>query len=236
MAKQLTDDELNLRRKARRRLIGAIALTLVVVVALPMVLDSEPKPTDQDIDLRIPAPDKVGEFVPGVAASEVAGASPFAASTVVAVSAPLPASADETTSQAAGYVAVSGVVHDAAKPVDTPTPSVAAPGKQPVAAINSKAEVPSKAQATVNKTPEPKVADRPASVEGYVAQVGAYTNADTAKQEASKLKKLGFKVYTEKIGDKTRVRVGPYAERDKAEKARQLLEKHGLHPTVMSAR
>ncbi|MFZ2525559.1 MAG: SPOR domain-containing protein, partial [Candidatus Ferrigenium altingense] len=64
MAKQLTDDELNIRRKARRRLIGAIALTLAVVVILPMVLDSEPKPTGQDIELRIPAPDKAGEFVP----------------------------------------------------------------------------------------------------------------------------------------------------------------------------
>lgn len=232
MAKQLTDDELNLRRKARRRLIGAIALTLVVVVALPMVLDSEPKPAGQDIDLRIPAPDKVGEFVPGVAASEVAGASPFAVSSVVAVSAPLLVSADETTSQAAGYVAASGAAHDAAKPVAAPVPPVAAPGKQPVTAINPKAEVPNNAQATVNKTPEPKAADRPASVESYVAQVGAYSNADTAKQEASKLKKLGFKAYTEKIGDKTRVRVGPYAERDKAEKARHLLEKHGLHPVV----
>lgn len=235
MAKQLTDDELNLRRKARHRLIGAIALTLVVVVALPMVLDSEPKPTGQDIELRIPAPDKVGEFIPGVAASEVAGASPFAASAVVAASAPLPAPADGAASQAANNVAVSGVAHEVAKPVAVPTPSVAAPGKQSVTPTNSRTEVPGKVQATVNKTPEPKVADRPARVEGYVAQVGAYANADTAKQEADKLKKLGFKVYTEKIGDKTRVRVGPYAEREKAEKARQLLEKHGLHPTVMSA-
>ena len=83
MAKQLTDDELNIRRKARRRLIGAIALTLAVVVILPMVLDSEPKPTGQDIELRIPAPDKAGEFVPGVAVSEVAGALPLAASATV---------------------------------------------------------------------------------------------------------------------------------------------------------
>ena len=233
MAKQLTDDELNLRRKARHRLIGAIVLTLVVVVTLPMVLDSEPKPTGQDIDLRIPAPDKVGEFVPGVAASEVAGASPFAASAVVAVSAPFPAPADGAASQA-DHVAVSAVAQ--AKPVAAPTSSVAAPDKQSVTPASSKAEVPGKAQATVNKTPEPKAADRPARVDGYVAQVGAYANADTAKQEADKLKKLGFKVYTEKIGDKTRVRVGPYAEREKAEKARQLLEKHGLHPTVMSAR
>ena len=86
MAKQLTDDELNLRRKARRRLIGAVSLTLAVVVILPMVLDRVPKPTGQVIELRIPAPDKVSEFVPGVAASEVAGVSPFAASTAEAVS------------------------------------------------------------------------------------------------------------------------------------------------------
>src|SRR3989338_3229864 len=89
MAKQQTEEELNLKRKARRRLIGAVALTLAVVVILPMVLDSEPKLTGQDIELRIPAPDKVGEFVPGVAVSEVAGVSPFAASAVEAASSPL---------------------------------------------------------------------------------------------------------------------------------------------------
>jgi DedD protein len=44
MAKQQTDNELDIRRKARRRLIGAVALTLAVVVILPMVLDNEPKP------------------------------------------------------------------------------------------------------------------------------------------------------------------------------------------------
>jgi len=200
MAKQLTDDELNLRRKARRRLIGAVALTLAVVVILPMVLDSEPNPAGQDIELRIPAPDKVGEFVPGTAVSEVAAASPFAASAVEAASAPAAASAVAQDKQAAA-------------------PAVAAPGKQPAA----------------DKQPEAKSTDKP-SGESFVAQVGAYANPDTARQEADRLKKLGFKAYTEKAGDKVRVRVGPYAEREKAEKARQLLEKHGLHPTVMSVR
>ena len=65
-------------------------------------------------------------------------------------------------------------------------------------------------------------------------QVGAYSNAATAKQELAKLKGWGFKAaYAEKIGDKMRVRVGPYTERDKAEKVRHLLEKHGLHPVIM---
>ncbi len=82
--------------------------------------------------------------------------------------------------------------------------------------------------------PGQKGATKPA--ESFVVQVGAYANPDTAKQEAERLKKLGFKSYTEKAGDKTRVRVGPYAEREKAEKVRQALEKHGLKPAVMSAR
>ena len=68
------EEEINIKSRARRRLIGAIALALAVVVILPMVLDSEPKITGQDIDLRIPAPDKVGEFVPGEALSKVVDA------------------------------------------------------------------------------------------------------------------------------------------------------------------
>ncbi|MBI5437371.1 MAG: SPOR domain-containing protein [Nitrosomonadales bacterium] len=220
MAKQQTDDELNLRRKARRRLIGAIAFTLAVVVILPMVLDSEPKPTGKDIDLRIPAPDKVGEFVPGVAASEVAETLPLAASAVAAASAIPPV-----------------IQADSEKPVAVPT----------VATSDSKTEVQGKIQPAPDKKPEPKKPepknpeskktesknpDKPTSVESYVAQVGAYSNAATAKQELDKLKKWGFKAYTEKVGDKIRVRVGPYTEREKAEKARQLLEKRGLHPVV----
>lgn len=231
MAKQLTDDELNLRRKARRRLIGAVALTLAVVVILPMVLDSEPKPTGQDIELRIPASDKVGEFVPGVAVSEVAGVSPFAASAGEAVSA----------SPVAPVVAVSDVAQ--AKPAAAPAPSVVAPAvsaatpdKQPVAASSPKTEVQDKIQPVANKQPESNVPNKPASGESFVAQVGAYANPDTARLEANRLKKWGFKAYTEKVGDKIRVRVGPYAEREKAEKARHLLEKHGLHPVVTSAK
>jgi DedD protein len=188
MAKQLSDDEQNLRRKARRRLIGAFALTLGVVVILPMVLDREPKPTGQDIDLRIPAADKVGEFVPKTVVPDVAAVLP-----------------------SSGTPAVPAV-----------KPGAAAAGKgQPAANQTAKA----------NSNEKPTVI-----AEGFVAQVGAYSNADTAKQELDKLKKWGFRAYTEKVAGMIRVRVGPYADREKAEKARQQLEKHGLHPVVMNAR
>jgi len=211
MAKQRTEEDLDLKRKARRRLIGAIALTLAVVVILPMVLDSDPRPTGQDIDLRIPAPDKVGEFIPGVAVSEVAETSPFV----------IPAVADAPAPPVEPVDAASDVAHDAAKPV---------------VASSSSTDAPVKAQPVVDKQPESKIADKPAGIQGYVAQVGAYSNPDTAKKQLEKLKKWGFnKAYTEKIGGNIRVRVGPYPERKEAEQVRQLLEKHGLKPVVMSA-
>ncbi len=197
MAKELTDDELNLRRKARRRLIGAIALTLAVVVVLPMVLESEPKSSGQDIELRIPAPDRVGEFVPGVVVSEVL---PQAESA--------PESTPEPLVDAAPEVVADPVVVQppAPKPVETP----AAPAAEPV-----------------------RIAEK--IIGGYAAQVGAYSSSATAKQELGKLTKWGFsKAYTEQIGNKTRVRVGPYAEREQAEKVRLMLEKHGLHPVLVS--
>jgi len=54
MAKAISDEELQLKKRARRRLVGAIALVLLVVVFLPMFLDSEPKPLNQDIAINIP--------------------------------------------------------------------------------------------------------------------------------------------------------------------------------------
>jgi len=187
MAKQLSDDEQNLRRKARRRLIGAFALTLAVVVILPMVLDSEPKPNGHDIDLRIPAADEVGEFAPKATVPDVASDS-----------------------------------HASVAPeVSVEKPATAAVKEQPDSSQKAKA----------------KGSEKPATVtEGFVAQVGAYSNADTAKQELDKLKKWGFKAYTEKTGGMVRVRVGPYPEREKAEKVKLMLEKHGLHPVVLNAK
>ncbi|HET7831452.1 MAG TPA: SPOR domain-containing protein [Gallionella sp.] len=219
MAIQQTDEELNLRRKARRRLIGAIALTLAVVVILPMVLDSEPKPAAQDIDLRIPSPDKVGAFVPGVPTAELAEAAPAAASAVATSATPAAVSAVP----AAPAVAPAG------------NTSLPASAVAPAAPANNSTAAPVKAPTAAETAPESKVTDKAAAGETFAAQVGAYSNAETAKQEMLKLKKWGFKAYTEKNGEKVRVRVGPYTDRAKVDKVCQLLEKHGLKAVIVSA-
>ncbi len=219
MAKQLTEEELNLRRKLRRRLIGAAALMLAVVVFLPMVLDNEPKSTGEDIDMRIPAADKVGEFVPGKAAEEIVDVAPLTASAV-------------TEAPEVGDVAASAVVP--AMPITRAIVASSAVEKAPTKEVPKDTTKPvvkpiSKPVTSMSAAPKPVVAPPEA---GFVAQVGAYGNADTAQSELAKLKAWGFKAYTEKAGNTLRVRVGPYAERDKAETVARMLEKHGLHPVV----
>lgn len=45
------------KKRARRRLVGAVALVLAAIIILPMVLDSEPKPLPSDLTIEIPAKD-----------------------------------------------------------------------------------------------------------------------------------------------------------------------------------
>src|ERR1700758_680154 len=51
----LLDPTLPEKQRARRRLVGAIALVIAAVVILPMVLDSHPKPVTDDISIDIPS-------------------------------------------------------------------------------------------------------------------------------------------------------------------------------------
>lgn len=213
MAKQIsTDEESNLKRKARRRLIGAIALTTAVVVILPMVLDREPAPSAQDIELRIPDKDNAGEFTPRVA---------MPASSAVAPDAAAPASAVAIAPLLNAQPPVAAV-----KPgTETARPKVEAPSKP---AAKPKAESKPK---TVAK-PAEKTASAPRS--GFVVQVGAFANTESAKQLQAKLSRQGFHAYTEKAGNTTRVRVGSYPSHEAADKVKRKLEAQGLHPNVVN--
>jgi len=51
------DEALDLKRRARRRLIGAIALVLFLVIVPPWVMDLEPKPVETSLQVDIPKPD-----------------------------------------------------------------------------------------------------------------------------------------------------------------------------------
>jgi DedD protein len=56
MAGQQQDVD-TLKRRGRRRLVGAVALVLLAVIVLPMVFDPEPRPVAPPVSVRIPGED-----------------------------------------------------------------------------------------------------------------------------------------------------------------------------------
>ena len=53
-----SDANLQLKKRARRRLVGAFAFAGLAAVILPMVMDEEPKQQVQDVQIHIPGQDQ----------------------------------------------------------------------------------------------------------------------------------------------------------------------------------
>jgi DedD protein len=77
-------------------------------------------------------------------------------------------------------------------------------------------------------------------VQAWVVTLDAFSNATNVKQLRTKLSEAGVKSYTEPVktskGELTRVRAGPFASREAAEKARAKLVEMGLKPGAVASR
>jgi len=238
MARAISDEELQLKKRARRRLVGAVVLVTAVAVILPMVLDSEPRPVTQNVDIQIPSPDS-GEFKPKAGAPSVT-----APESTTAKVAPKAAPAPELPSTSAANSPPAP-----AKPIAAaPAAAVSEPAPAPSAKALPKPEpMPAKADAqegaktdtasakTQIKSGPKESASAPAGA--YVVQVAALADAARVKQLQKQMSGAGLKTYTEVVatqsGEVTRVRAGPYPTREAAEKARAQLQKAGLEGKVL---
>jgi len=81
-------------------------------------------------------------------------------------------------------------------------------------------------------------ANKPDGGARFVVQVGAYGEANSARDMRQRVDKLGLKSYTQVIeidgARRIRVRVGPFAAREDAEKAAGTLKAAGLPAAVMT--
>lgn len=189
-ATDVADDQLDLKKRARRRLVGAAALALTAIVVLPMVMDREPKPVAQDILVRIPSQDSA-EFTAKPAPAKRTAA---AENDDVAVAAPADAAAAATAAIAAKTAADSkpqAAVAEApavkpepkqdAKPAETKAAEVKAPAKP-----EPKPEA--KQVAKADSKPETKPADKSAkdkSADKSADKAGAAKKADEARAVAA---------------------------------------------------
>ncbi len=76
MAKQsVSEEEIQLRKRARRRLVGAVALTILAAIFLPMVFDDRQKPVG-NVQIQIPDERTAAPFSPLPVSAPPAASSP----------------------------------------------------------------------------------------------------------------------------------------------------------------
>jgi DedD protein len=208
-----------LKRRARRRLVGAIVLALAAAVILPLLLESDPKPLGDDVSIRIPPIDNSKFITPLSPAKGADGkAAPDRAGT--STSPPSAAAPD-----AAVEAKPAGAPNASGKPAETAQRAATdvAPSPAPTAtSVTTAKPEPLKPTAPASKSESgggrPDVAS-PAG--GFVVQLAAFADAKAAPALASKLKSAGFPAYTETLktdhGTMRRVRIGPYATREVAD-------------------
>jgi len=219
--------QLQLAKRARRRLVGAIAFVSVLAVVLPIIMDDEPRPPMQDVEIRIPGQDET-PFAPRLATERPAP--PVAAP-------PVP----DTSPRDEGKPAAKAAEKPAPKPADKPIEKAPEkPADKPAAKAADIANDKANDAADARRAAAILAGQPGAAAAGndgeYLVLIGAFANEANVRNLQSKLGELGIKMYTEPLdtpqGRKTRVRAGPFASREAAEKALERMKKIGVSGVV----
>lgn len=220
----LLDPTLPEKQRARRRLVGAIALVLAAIVILPMVLDSHPKPVTDDIAIDIPSrpADKATarqhdteDTQAGVAPDNPPAADATGASGLAAAS-----GAAAQSSQSAQTADAKKPAAAAQKPAQSTASQQTSSSTQSAQATQSRASKPAAASAATSTAARSKPADTtqanntnstssgtssgadagtPSAPPGarFAVQLGAFSNGNTARNWVTKLKAAGVPAYVE---------------------------------------
>nr|WP_060986305.1 SPOR domain-containing protein [uncultured Acidovorax sp.] len=247
-----------MRRRARHRLIGAAVLVLVGVIGFPLLFDTQPRPIPVDIPIEIPDRNKVAPLVVPAPVADAPAAKPAAPAT------PEPAPTAAAQRPAPSRTAAANGLADGEELVPSARPAPAKPTPAPAAApAAAKPEVKHEAKPPAAPAPSPAPEPKPARaddsararalLEGrsteasaaagaeearFIVQVGAFADAEKAREARTKVERAGLKTYTQvvdtKDGKRTRVRVGPFTNRAEADKAAARIKALDLSASVLT--
>lgn len=217
------------RIRARRRLIGAVMLLALVVVAVPFLFDKEPPPPTVTISLRIPSENSVDVAqitVPGSVKQEFPTASkdkPEVSTNKGAANVVAPADSSDKKSKEQDEKKV-----EKKKQETKPVAKEPAPSKKEQEAKKDKKD---------SKEANKKEKEKPAAAKGsYFVQVIASSNENNAKAILKRIKDGGLPAYIESVAVKKgtvwRVRAGNFQTEKAAQDARTRLGLLGLTGNV----
>lgn len=230
------DPHLPEKKRARRRLVGSIALVLAAIVILPMIFESKPKQSAPNLVIDIPSKDKplqtagIAQPSPAPAASgEEAATQQTAEATVSETSSAQTADATTEGSQQAGTAVVTSeaVGTGGASGMTEQTAAVAqgAESGQSQAVVDKQVQADKEKQQQAEKTRQEKakveaddpigkmIADKNAAAAGsgkQMIQVAALGSQQKANELQARLSKAGIRSHTQKVKTKNgeeRIRV-----------------------------
>lgn len=244
-------------KKARHRLVGAVALCLLAAIVVPMLLESEPRNGARELPITVESafesttPDRPWIEPPALAPDE--GGTPHDRIVMLeegAVGQP-PARSETDPPLPLEPAPVSPVPPPQASPQAHTPPR---PGAQPPAARQPQRPAPPPRPAApaqddrpdvlgrlINQVDQPSGQRPPAErrvVRRFLVQVGAYSNVKSARLATERVGKAGLTAYQETVktanGDWIRVRVGPFGSREEAEQAQAALKRAGVTAALIA--
>jgi DedD protein len=259
MADTAQDPTLPQKKRARRRVVGAAVLCLGLAVGLPFVFDAEPKKSTRSAEQvpinvtvakpaanpTLPAPTS---SAPNAAGTDSSVAIPMASPVPPVVAIPPPVEPDvpkqtpiETKAEVKAEVRADGKTE--AKPAlkpGTATPPIPSTVTELIAQGDKKKLEKQKADAAAKAAKSaPDTASAATPTKGkYLVQIGAFGSATGAQEQSKRATALGLKAFTEEIstnaGKRIRVRVGPFANKEQADKARDTLKAGGIDSALIA--
>lgn len=246
MATESSNDlELALKKRARRRLVGAIALVLFMVIVLPMVLQDRAALAPQEA-IKITMPDDMvsqqtskveANLTPVEPQAEVGTTSESTIPEPIKSESPAVTEIDKPVqSESAKDVKDEKKAEDR-KPVKKVEVIATDTKKSDVKSSEPKAPDVKKPE---SKVPEAKAEVKSATVnsETFTIQVGVFSDIANVKQLQARLKQAGLDSRTENIttpkGEKIRLRAGRFNSRQEAAYALTKLQAADLTGMVIS--
>ena len=212
----------SLRKQARHRLIGATVLVVIAVLGFPLVFDTKPRDLASDIRIDMPDRDAVRPSQP-----------PTVAIPDKLDNAKVPLSEAVSANE---QVVVDDNKKTVAPAVNPPSESSSSDTKS--SETKPKAEAAKTAPAPADATASAKPAAKEAVAERFIVQFGAFSDEAKVKEVRSKLEKSGVKTYVHVAqtpeGKRTRVRAGPFASREEAQKIITKTKSLSLNAVVLT--
>ena len=231
------------RTRARQRLIGAIVLLAIGVIGFPLVFETQPRPIPVDLPIEIPRRDALPPLAMppprSTAARPAASASESGAPTSAAAATQRPAARGnegvmtESSAEAGREIPAPRATARASAPAETPRRAASAAVAAAPPAPATRADDGERARALL----EGRAASA-AEEARYVVQVGAFADAEAARETRKNVEKLGLKTYTQvaqtSAGSRIRVRVGPFTSRGDAEAALAKAKAAGMNAVLLT--